>query len=87
MNGILEWEISEEKQNVHIKSEKQGISEKRVEKLPYLRHGFKNLGQPFCPPPSGFSLGEGQCPEKTELEREKENMKCWACPHLPASPA
>lgn len=40
---LLGWGISKEKQNVHIKPEKQGTSGKREEMLPYLGHGFKNL--------------------------------------------
>lgn len=54
----------------------------REEIFPYLGHGFKKLWQLFCPPPSGSSLSSVQ--EKTQLEREEENIKCQACPKLSA---
>lgn len=52
----------------------------------YLWHGFKtfkSLWQFFCPSPSNSSLEEGQCPEKIELEKEKETMKCQISPAAP----
>jgi hypothetical protein len=34
--------------------------------------------------PSSFWLLSEQCSEKTQLEREEENIKCQACPKLSA---
>ena len=90
IKSLNEWNFSRvgnfrRKAKCPCKIWKNKAFQRREEIFRYLGHGFKKLWQLFCPPPSGSS--SEQRSEKTQLEREEENIKCQDCPQLLAPSA